>query len=222
MINVKQPGKRLPMSKTTTWISKQTNKDIELSKTEILHEGHFKIKRHTLKFKKFSGEWSESIDREQICVANSASMILYDPKLDNIVMIEQVRIGALHQQHSPWLLEIIAGYLEPGEQAEQTVIREAKEEANCEVSKVIPIIEYYTTPGGCSERTSVFCGLCDSSHAGGVYGNEHEQEDIKVHVLPAKEVFSYLDNGMLTSSSTVIAVQWLKLNRDQLQSLGYV
>lgn len=210
------------MSDSNQWQSKLNESDVKISATESLHAGHFKVKKHTLKFKKFSGEWSQSIEREQICVTNSAAMVLYDPKEDKLVMIEQLRIGALHQQPSPWLLEIIAGYLEAGEPAEQAVVREAKEEANCEVQRVIPILEYYTTPGGCTERTSVFCGLCDSSVAGGIYGNEHEQEDIKVHVVSADDMFLHLERGMVTSSSTVIALQWLKLNRDQLHSLDYV
>lgn len=208
--------------KDIIWKPEFEEVDVEVMSSKSIHKGHFELKLHKLRFKKFSGDWSEWIEREQICIASSAAVVLYDPKKEVVIMIEQFRLGALEQQSSPWLLEIVAGYVEPGETPEQSVEREAWEEAHCKVEKLIPICEFYTTPGGSNERTSIFCGLCDSSNVEGIYGNAQEQEDIKVHVLPVKEVLRILEKGMLTSSSTMIGLQWLRDNRDQLHSLGYV
>ncbi|SUC38298.1 ADP-ribose pyrophosphatase NudF [Proteus mirabilis] len=39
---------------------------------------------------------------------------LYDPKRDEVVLIEQIRIPAYETSQTPWLLEVIAGMVEEG------------------------------------------------------------------------------------------------------------
>lgn len=66
-------------------------------------------------------------------------VLAYDPWKDNIILLEQFRIGAYVNElessstsdNSPWLLEIIAGIVEPGESCQEVAHREALEEAGC-------------------------------------------------------------------------------------------
>ena len=113
---------------------------------------------------------------------------------------------------SPWLLEAVAGIVEPGENTEKVIIREAKEEAGIDVLELAPICHYWVSPGGCTEGVHLFCGRVDASHAGGIHGLDTEAEDIKVHVYDAQEAFSLVRQGIINQPPTIISLQWLELN----------
>ena len=85
----------------------------------------------------------------------------------------------------PWLLEIVAGMIDkPDETPEDVVRREAIEEANCYIQDIVHICDYFVSPGGTSERISLFCGKVDAIGVGGLYGLAEEAEDIRVTVVP--------------------------------------
>ena len=208
---------------TNIWEPAFKETDVEIETSDSVFSGHFEANRLKLRHRKFSGDWSAWLHREQVKPFNSAAVILYDPKRDQVVMIEQFRVGALNEKNrAPWLLEVVAGYIEAHEAPPEAIKREALEEAACEIKALYPILNYYPSPGGVTEKTNVYCGLCDASKAGGIHGSPLEDEDIKVHVLSALDVFKLLEEGMMTSSATVIALQWLKMNRDHLRSVGYL
>lgn len=71
-------------------------------------------------------------------------------------------------------METIAGMIEPGERAEDVVRREALEEAGCQLGELVRLYEYHSTPGGASERVTLFVGQTDSEGVGGIHGLEHE------------------------------------------------
>lgn len=184
------------------------------------YQGHFVLDELSLKFKKFTGEWVGPVRREQISRANAAAVLLYDPKQDSIVLVEQLRIGCIQEKaiSSPWLLELVAGLIAEGDSPEETARREASEEAGVDIQQLIPICEYYNTPGAFTEKTWIYCALVDSTKLGGIFGLEDEHENIQVHVLPFESLFLQMtQNQLITSASTVIAVQWLKLNRASLK-----
>ncbi|HSF71922.1 MAG TPA: NUDIX hydrolase, partial [Methylotenera sp.] len=150
--------------------------------------------------------------REQISHQDAAAILLIDLTEDALVLVEQVRIGLVKTQTtSPWLLEIVAGLLEEGEDPKETIRREALEEAHCTIGPLTLIGEFYNSPGGFAEKTTLFCAQVlqrDVKESGGV-ANEHE--DIRIHVLPIADVLSAWEKGeFLSSASTVIALQWLK------------
>ena len=95
-------------------------------------------------------------------------MLLYDPDRDAVVLIEQFRPGAFTAGHStPWLIEVVAGIVEDGENAELAIRRKALEEAGCANVDIMPIVEIFPSPGGSSEIVSVYCGRIDAHDAGG-------------------------------------------------------
>jgi len=142
--------------------------------------------------------------------------LLYDAKQDSIILVEQFRIGAIDDKNSPWLLEIVAGMLEDNEDPELLVKREAKEEANCDIQKLIPICNYYSSPGGTSERVYLYCGLVDSTGIGGVCGLKAEDEDILAHVVAFDDAIKLLAQGKIDNAASVIALQWLIINKQSL------
>ena len=188
-----------------------------IERKESLYEGFFQAARYFFRHSLFKGGQSDTVAREAFLRTPAAAVLLYDPELDNVVLIEQFRLGPMIEDDNPWMLEIVAGIAEPDENPEDVVIREAMEESGCTVSKLFPLYSYYPSPGACNEVIHLYCGLTDSSKAGGIHGLESENEDIKVHVIPAEEALAMLNSGHINNASTIIALQWLSANRETLQ-----
>ena len=127
------------------------------------------------------------------------------------------RAVGLVWKSGPWMMEIIAGYQEPGESAEDVAYREAHEEAGCEVTELLPMYKYYSSPGGSNEQIQIFLGRTVSSGIEGIHGLDEEGEDIKVHVMKSGQAFDWLDDGRIDSAAPIIALQWFRLNRERIR-----
>lgn len=182
-----------------------------------VYQGFFNLIRYRFRHTLYRGGWSEVLDRELFHRGRCVAVIPYDPRRDRVVLIEQFRVGAMRTEQDPWLLEIVAGAIEDGEEPPEVAHREALEEAGCEIDTLLPIYEFFTTPGGCSEKLTLFCGIVDASNLGGHYGVAEEQEDIWVRVVEYREAMEFLEQGKIDSAIPIIALQWLALNRDALR-----
>ena len=192
--------------------------DVELSPRERAYDGFFKIDRYRLSHKLFEGGWSNELQRELFVRDHATCVLPYDALTDQVVLLEQFRIGAIGQDQSPWLLELVAGINDEGETPEVVARREGREEAGIEFGELRPICQYLVSPGGTNEKIYLYCGQVNASTAHGVHGLDHEGEDIKVHVVSAQQAFEYVANGRINNAASIIALQWLQLNRDTLRA----
>ncbi|MBY4676159.1 NUDIX domain-containing protein [Marinobacterium arenosum] len=198
------------------WQPEMNHRHVSTLKEEMLYDGFFKLKRLRLCHRRFDGD-QLTIERELFQRDDAVAVLLYDPDLEQVVLVEQFRIGAIDHPHSPWLLELVAGIVEPGEAADQVAHREAHEEAGAEIRQLEPLMRYLPSPGGSREYVELFCGRVDSSGMGGLHGLADEHEDIRVHVLPTEAAFALVDNGRIDNAATIIALQWLQLHRETLK-----
>ncbi|CAI2296535.1 ADP-ribose diphosphatase [Vibrio parahaemolyticus] len=194
-----------------------TSRDVEIISKESVFEGFFKMVKYRFKHKLFAGGWSDVVEREMFERGHAAAMLPYDPKTDQVVIIEQIRIGALEHEH-PWQLEIVAGMIDRAESAEEVIRREAEEEAGITVGRVASVTSYYPSSGGCSEKLDVFVGEVDASKAHGIHGLDYEDEDIRVHVLSREQAYQWVKDGIFENGASIIALQWLQLNHQELRS----
>ena len=186
-------------------------------KKNIRYKGFFKLTEVELQHDLFAGDKSPVLIREVIDRGHAVAVLPYDPVRDEVVLIEQFRIGAGEDSEGPWLIEVIAGYQEPGESAEEVVHREALEEAGCRLSDVELIHRCYSSPGGSSERVTLFLARTDSSSIGGIHGLDEEGEDIRVHVVSSQQAFDWLDSGRIDSAMPIISLQWFRINRERIR-----
>lgn len=193
-----------------------TAEDVEIISKETLFQGFFSMVKYRFKHKLFAGGWSAEIEREMFERGHAAALLPYDPVSDQVVIIEQIRVGAL-EHSSPWQLEIVAGMIEPDEEAEQVVRREAVEEAGIEIGQIEKVTTYYPSSGGCSELLDVYVGQVDASTAHGVHGLDYEGEDIRVHVISRQQAYQWLVDGRFENGASIIALQWLELNHQRLK-----
>lgn len=183
---------------------------------EHCYRGFFRLDRYRIRHELFDGG-SVEIVREVFERGHAAAVLPYDPVLDRVVFIEQFRIGAIRRRGGPWLLEFVAGMVEPGESSVEVAVREAREEAGLELGELLPVAEYLPSAGACSETVSIFCARCDASGAGGVHGLQDEHEDIRVHRVPVANAFELLDGRRLRSAAPIIALEWLRRRREDLR-----
>jgi ADP-ribose pyrophosphatase len=195
---------------------------IEVLGSETCWDGFFLLRRYRLRHSLFAGGWSGEVVRERVERLRAASVLLYDPEADAVVMIEQFRVGALEQGPGAWLLETVGGLVEPGQEPDEVARREAREEAGCEILDLLPICDFFVSPGTSVERIHLFCGRVDSRNAGGVHGLVHEGEDIRVDVLAAEQAIAELYTGRVNSTSAIISIQWLALHRAGLRQESWV
>ncbi len=198
-------------------IDQQFNQqDCELLQRESCFQGFFKIDRLTLRHRLYSGEWSDVMQREIFIRADATCVLPYDPMEGTVVLLEQFRAPLMGQTQSPWLIELVAGMNEPGESPLDVAHREAKEEADLHLLDIEPILEYWVSPGGSTEKVSLLCARVDSLNAGGVHGLDDEQEDIKVHVVSVEAAMNMVQEGQINNAAAIISLQWLVLNRARL------
>ena len=191
--------------------------DVDILESETVWQGFFRMDRLRLRHRLFAGGWGEAIEREVFERGHAAAILPWDPVSDEVVLIEQFRIGALTAGGTPWLTEIVAGIIEDGERAEDVVRREIIEEAGCEATAIVPIMDVYPTPGGSSERIAIFVGRIDATGVGGIHGLEEEGEDIRVFTEPLDAALQRITDGRINNAITVVALQWLALNKDSLR-----
>ena len=195
-----------------------TEGDIDVLEHQTAYRGYFRIDHYRLRHRTFAGGWTDEMTREVFERGHAVAVLLYDPDHDAVVLIEQFRIGAFTAGHSPWLLEVVAGIIGKNESMEEVARRETTEETGCVATDLVAIGDYLPSPGGCSERVSLFCARVDSRTAGGVHGLAHEHEDIRTVVMSADEVIARLDQGRLDNSAIIIAVAWLARHRERLRA----
>jgi ADP-ribose pyrophosphatase len=192
-------------------------KDVKILNKETVYNGFFRMEKQRLQHTLFAGGWSEEMTRELFVRGNCVAVVLYDVKRDEVVLIEQFRVGAIENPiNTPWLIEIVAGVMEEGETAEDVARRESLEEAGCEILDLIRINSFYLSPGGASEQITLFCGLVNSENVGGIHGLAEEHEDILVRAVPFAEAYQMVERNEIDSAIPVIALQWLALNRHKL------
>ncbi len=206
------------MTKLTLSVKFQQS-DHKILAKERVYDGFFKIDRYSVQHKLFAGGETEVFYRELFERGEASAVLLYDPLRDNVVITEQYRIGAsLETSRSPWLLEVVAGTIEEGEHPEEVAKREVKEETGGHITDLIPITSYWSSPGGTSEKIHLFCAVVDSSQFNGVHGLESEHEDILVRVIPFAEAYDFIASGDINNGATIIALQWLKLNKAEFHA----
>lgn len=194
--------------------------DVDIVRRQTVWRGFLRVDKYTLRHRLHDGGWSEIVTREVVERGHAVAVVPYDPARDEIVLIDQFRIGALTAGLNPWVTELVAGMIGKGETAEGVAVRETREETGCEVIKLIKVCDYLSTPGAASEVVSLFCGLVDARAANGIHGNKDEGEDILVRTLCFDAAMDRLGRGEINNAISVIGLQWLAMNRARVRSMA--
>lgn len=199
-----------------------TREDVTSSTMVRKHAGFFTLEEHRLTHRSYRGQKVEDVTREVFVGGDAALLLPYDAKRDRVLLVEQFRAGpwARHDQ-SPWMLEPIAGRIDPGETPEEAALREAEEEAKVTVSDLHAIAKVYASPGCNTEFFHIFVGLADlPDDITGVAGLDSEAEDIKSYLFGFDALMEMVDRYQAANAPLVLAALWLARHRERLRELA--
>jgi ADP-ribose pyrophosphatase len=197
--------------------------DVEIAHTQTVSARHLRIDTFGFRHRLFSGEWSAERSYDVLRRGQAVAIVLYDPDLDRVVLVEQFRLPALLADSSPWQLEVAAGLIDTDETPWAVAVRETREETGLAlIGEPVLIQRYLSSTGNSDEAVVLFCGRVDSSAAAGVHGLPEEHENIRVIVKTLAEVEALLDTGAIESGHTLIGLYWLLRHRDRLRQLWSV
>jgi nudix-type nucleoside diphosphatase (YffH/AdpP family) len=185
-------------------------KRVEILSERVVFDDVFKIVEATLRFERFNGQMSEPVRRLVFERGDSAAALLLNRDTQKVILIKQFRYPT-YKKGPGWLLEVVAGMVDRGEQPEETIRREVREEVGYQVGDLQPIATFYVSPGATSERIALYyaeVGEADRVATGG--GSAAEHEDIEQVELSLPELWTALDEGKIVDAKTLIAAQWLQ------------
>ena len=194
-------------------------RDVELVERVNRFKGFYQLDRVRLRHELFAGGMGREISRELFVRHDAVCVLPYDAQRDEVVLIEQFRVGAMGKVANPWLIELVAGLIDKDEQPEEVAHREAQEEAGLVFKALWPMTRYFPSPGGSDELVHLYLGQCSSLGAGGLHGLEEEGEDIRVKVWAFEDAMQAVRDGLIANAASIIALQWLALNRDEVRGL---
>lgn len=191
----------------------------EITSRKVEFDGYHRLETVTCKPRSLKHDgYATEMSREIFFCKKIAAVLLYVPETDEILMNQQFRLGAmLAGAEDPFLFEVAAGAVDEGESIEDAARREALEETGSEVLEIEYINKCYTSAGCLAEEFHLYFGRIARAE-GGIYGMEHEGEEIKTHLLPATKVIEMLDNGDITNAPTALLVHWFARNHDRIRA----
>jgi ADP-ribose pyrophosphatase len=175
-------------------------------------DSHFKIDELTLSHGLLDGGRSPRIKRLVFDRGDSACVLLHDPMRGVLMLTRQLRPATLATGDG-WILEAMAGSIEPGETAEAAIRREMMEEIGVAVRALQPIATVYASPGGSSERLHIFYARYGrrSIKLFSAHGKPGEHEDVQRVERPVSELLQEMEAGAVEDAKLLIALQWLAL-----------
>jgi nudix-type nucleoside diphosphatase (YffH/AdpP family) len=178
----------------------------------------FKLQGFDVSHRRFDEGHQGPLPREVFVGIDAVLVLPYDPVRDRVVLVEQVRMGALERgDPNPWMLEPVAGMIDAFEMPEQAALRETREEAGLDVT-LRHVSSFYPSPGNATDYFYCYIGLCDipdvDRYTGGL---ETEQEDLRLHVLALDDALTHVQRGEIAAGPGIMLIYWLALHREALR-----
>ncbi len=189
----------------------------KITSLKRVFDGHFKVDRYEVEMDRHEGG-TQRVVREVFERGNAVGILAYDPKRDEVVLINEMRPGILAAGEYPYTDTVPAGGVNKGETDIAAAVREMLEETGLVLKN--PKTAHagvYVSPGGTSEKISIVFGVVDSSKTGSLHGNADENENIKTSALSSDEFMKRINNGQINDMKTMLAGYWLIRNRAALR-----
>jgi len=131
--------------------------------------------------------------REIVEHSNAVAIIAIDDD-DNVLLVKQFRKPVEKE-----LLEIPAGCIEEGEEADTTVRREMREETDYRPQRIERLGGFYSTPGFCTEYLYLYLAtnlVPDKLHA-------EDTDDIELVRVPLRRIAELIYSGTICDAKSI-------------------
>ncbi|WP_171060521.1 NUDIX domain-containing protein [Poseidonocella sp. HB161398] len=196
--------------------------DVTLHERRRPYSSYFAVEELVYSHARFDGGHSEPVLRAVFMASDAVTVLPYDPVRDRVLVVEQVRAGPIARgDAAAWVLEPVAGRIEPGHSPETTARKEAAEEAGLELAELHFIADYYPSTGCFSEYLYSYIGIADlPDEAAKLAGVAAEGEDIRGHVMPRTELVRMLMENEIPDGPLLVSAYWLELNLARIRGAG--
>jgi ADP-ribose pyrophosphatase len=183
---------------------------VEVVSKRLLLDAFFKVEEATVRYEKFNGHLSGEVKRLKLDRGNSVAVLLQHVDSKQVMLVEQFKYPTFGPTDG-WIVETLAGMIDPGESAEDAARRETIEETGYAVHSLEHIATFFVSPGGSSERIALyFAEVRDADKIAEGGGLSGEGEDIRLRVFQLDELLLERDRGKIADAKTLIAIQWLE------------
>ena len=209
----------LPMTQHAYSHEKATQKRrVEVIGRMRLYDGYFKLDQVRLRYQLDDGGMSPAMDRLVFERGDSVAVLLYDRERDTVLLVEQFRYPAFARGDGGWLLEIVAGMLDEGGEGADVARRELVEEAGLAIDELVHLMDFYPSPGACTERIALYLGYLDQRQRVGAGGGVDQGEDIRLVELDFQDAWRMVCTNQIRDAKTIIALQHLAMQRAEAGS----
>jgi len=181
---------------------------VDVRSRRRLLDDFFKVDDAELSFERFDGSMTPPVRRLVFERGDSVAAVVFDRDAERLLLTEQFRFPTF-EKGPGWLIEIIAGMIDRGEQPEVSIRREIEEELGYRANHIEHIATFYVSPGGSSERIWLYYAeVGEAGHVSAGGGLPGEHEDIRVVSIPPEEARTTLKDGKIADAKTIVGLQW--------------
>lgn len=194
--------------------------DVQVAARRLAYAKFFAVEEWQVGWRQFDGSINSPVERAVFVSCDAVTVLPYDPRRDRVLLIEQFRAGPMARGDAgAWQLEAIAGRIDAGETPEQAARREAVEEAGLTLGALLPVAQYYPSPGILSEYLYSYVALADlPDGSAGVFGQADEAEDIRGHLISFERMMDLVASGEIANSPLILTALWLQRERARLRA----
>ena len=186
---------------------------VEVLEKTRLYDGYFRLDQVRLRHQLHCGAMSTPMDRLVFERGDAVAVLLYDRCKDSVLLVEQFRYPAYARGDSGWLLEIVAGMVSEDDDWIEIAHKELTEETGYRIGDLVHVMDFYPSPGACTERIALYLGYLDRGERVGPGGGVDEYEDIRLVELPFERAWQMVRSNRIRDAKTIIALQFLAIKR---------
>jgi nudix-type nucleoside diphosphatase (YffH/AdpP family) len=183
----------------------------------------FKIDALEVSHMQNNGVMSEYQRRLVLERGDAVAVLLYNVDTKCIVAVRQFRAPTLGKgSEGGWITEAVAGTIDQYETPERTAVRETMEETGYKIGELKLIAQFFSSPGGSSERVYLYYAkVCNADKIGNEGGIN--DEDIEVVNIPIDELFKLVRSNTIEDSKLLIGTLYLQeqFNAEARAPLGF-
>ena len=189
----------------------------KITSRKNLYKGLFTVEELTIEMDRQDGG-TQTVIRENFERGHAVGILPYDPKTDQVLLVNEMRPGMLAAGDYPFNDSLPAGMIDKGETQVEAATRETEEETGQALGNPRMLHEgAFVSAGGTTERLGLVYGTFDSTTAGGIHGKPGEGENIKSVLLSADEFIARGKDGRLKDMKSLVLSFWLALHHDELK-----
>lgn len=183
---------------------------VVIEKKRRILDDFFKVEEAQLRYERFDGNMSAVVRRLNFERGDSVAVLIFNPKTQRIILVNQFKYPA-YEKGPGWITEVVAGMIDHDEAPETAARREVAEETSYTVAKLEHIATFYVSPGGSSERVSLYYAeVAESDREGCGGGVASEDEDIATVEMSITEALNGVQSGSIVDAKTIVGIFWLQ------------